>query len=330
MQGREADVTGIDPDAALAFYEQAVSRDPEFAAAWAYLAAAHVSGAINRWIESPPGVAISDDWLEPAFRAADSALTLDPAASMPYRATSRAHALMGRWREAYTDAEAAAQRSGPVSFAFGQMGYLRKGIANARREAALDPLSAGPWNSLFALCEAAGDLPCALDAVQRADRLAPDEGPIDLVLALHRVGRTDEAFALTRTREQAWRAVLEINAPWSMELIRAAIGRAGAPSSESLITSLEEGAYLEAVLAVFTALERPLDAIQLLPRWTAAQRPSIRQLYDTRLAPLRESPEFWTLMEREGLVAFWRATGQWPDFCEHELAVCEQYLRVSA
>jgi hypothetical protein len=94
-----------------------------------------------------------------------------------------------------------------------------------------------------------------------------------------------------------------------------------------LIASLEGGAYLESVLAAFIALERPRDAVQLLPRWGAAQRPSIRSLYDARLAPLRESPAFWALMEREGLVAFWRDSGAWPDFCEREQAVCARHLR---
>lgn len=327
MRGREADVSGGDPGAALAFYEQAVARDPEFPAAWAYLAETHHAAALARWVESPPGVAISDDWLVPAFRAAEQARALDPADQMSYRTTSRAHAVMGRWREAYADAEAAAERNGAVSFSYGQMGYLREAVANSRRQTALDPLSLGAWNSLFVECEALGDWRCALEAAERADRLAPEGSPIDLVLALHHSGRTDEAFALTRTREQAWRVTLEENAPWTMELIHAAISRAEAPSSAALAASLDRGAYLESVFAIIVALDRPQDASRLLPRWTAAQRPSIRQLFDARLAPMRESPEFWALMDREGLASFWRETGQWPDFCERERSVCEQHLR---
>jgi adenylate cyclase len=327
LQGREADVSGAEPGAALGFYEQAVARDPNLAAGWSYLAETHLAAALTRWLESPPGVAISDEWLAPAFSAAERASALDADDPSPYRTTSRAHALMARWREAYADAEAASERGGAVSFTYGQLGYFRKAIASSRRQAALDPLSLGAWNSLFVECEALGDWRCALDAAEHADRLAPEGSPLDLVLALHHSGRTDEALALTRTRQQAWRAAMDENAPWTLDLVRAAIGHGQAPSSERLIASLEGGAYLESVLAAFIALERPRDAVQLLPRWGAAQRPSIRSLYDARLAPLRESPAFWALMEREGLVAFWRDSGAWPDFCEREQAVCARHLR---
>jgi adenylate cyclase len=328
LQGREADVTGGDPDAALAFYEQAVARDADFAAAWARLAEAHQYAAVRRWVQSPAGVAISDDWLAPVFRAAERARALDPADPTPYAATSRSHALMGRWREAFADAEAAEQRNGSVSYTYGQLGYLHKAIANARHQVSLDPLSLGAWNALFVHCDIVGDRRCALEAAEQSDRLAPDDAPLDLALALHRAGRTDEALALTRTRQEAWREALETDAPWSMGLVRAALGQGQAPSSQTLMASLETGAYPESLLAIFTVLERARDAIPLLPGWTDAQRPSTRSLFDERLAPMRESDEFWALMEREGLAPFWRDSGHWPDFCERERAACEQHLRL--
>jgi hypothetical protein len=45
------------------------------------------------------------------------------------------------------------------------------------------------------------------------------------------------------------------------------------------------------------------------------------------MAPIRQRPEFWALMEREVLVAYWREGGPWPDFCEAERVTCEQNLR---
>ncbi len=39
---------------------------------------------------------------------------------------------------------------------------------------------------------------------------------------------------------------------------------------------------------------------------------------------MRARPEFWDLMEREGILDVWREVGP-PDFCERE-PVCEPYL----
>jgi hypothetical protein len=41
-------------------------------------------------------------------------------------------------------------------------------------------------------------------------------------------------------------------------------------------------------------------------------------------APLRTKPQFWALMQREGLVKYWHDSGQWPDFCSNE-SDCQQY-----
>jgi hypothetical protein len=43
------------------------------------------------------------------------------------------------------------------------------------------------------------------------------------------------------------------------------------------------------------------------------------------MAPMRADPRIIDVFERIGLVAYWRETGNWPDFCETEpQSVCAQ------
>ena len=65
------------------------------------------------------------------------------------------------------------------------------------------------------------------------------------------------------------------------------------------------------------------DAASLLDRWDASARSSLFTLMRKQWAPLRKTPQFWALMQREGLFKYWHDSGQWPDFCNNE-PVCQQ------
>jgi tetratricopeptide (TPR) repeat protein len=234
---------------------------------------------------------------------------------------------MGRWQDSLEASEKAIERGGGSAAVYATLGYLRRAAAIARRGVERDPLSSLWWRSLGLYCKYAQDLPCAIEAFERAHRLAPNEPPFALVLALHRAERSAEALALTRQQEQAWREYFGPDtAPIDMRLLRAILGEGETPSSARLLATLQHGGDVNNLVAVFAALNRGDDAAQLLPHWTAASRPSLDLLYDYSLAPMRARPEFWALMEREGIAQVWRENGEWPDFCERE-PVCEQHLR---
>jgi adenylate cyclase len=328
VRGREAFLNIRDAQAAVALFEQAVALDPEFAAAWAQLADARRSAAFRIWMRSPPGTAMDLSWFAPALAAADRAIELDPRDSLPYEVRSRSFRELGRWRDALEASESAAARGGGSAGIYGLLGYQRQGVAVARRVVERDPLNASGWFSLGLFCMYGRDLPCAIEALERYYRLTPDEPPYYLALALHRAGRSVEALALTRQQEQAWREWFGPNmAPVDMQLFRTMLGEGEAPRSADLLATLQHGGYVENLIDVYAALSRGEDAAQMLPNWTAASRPGLQFLYDYQLTPMRARPEFWGLMEREGVSQLWRESGQWPDFCERERAVCEAHLR---
>jgi len=321
VRGREASLS--DHQAAAALYEQAVALDPEFAAAWAHLAESSLRAAWRRWAVAPPNTAMDPSWLTPALSAAERAIALDAGAPLPYQVKERAFFYLGQWADSLEAAERAAERGGGSATAHASLGYVRRATTIARRGAERDPLNAAWWSALGSYCLFDRDLPCAVEAEERYHRLTPNEAPYYLVLALHRAGRSEHALELTRRQERAWQEWFEATPPIDMQLLRAMIGEGEAPNSAELIA---RAGRVDELVVVFAALNRGEDVAQVLPRWTAAARPSIMFLYDYRLAPMRARPQFWDLMEREGIAQVWRETGVWPDFCERERTVCEAHL----
>jgi adenylate cyclase len=326
VRGREANLG--DPQAAVALYEQAVALDPEFATAWARLADARRSVVYRRWVRTP-NTPVDPSWISSALSAADRAIALDPGASLPYEVRSRSFALLGRWADALEASERAAERGGGAADVYLTLGYNRRAATLARRVIERDPLDARGWGRLGTACQNAQDLACNVEANERYYRLAPDEAPYFLVIALNRAGRSAEALELTRRQAQAWREFLDRPdvRPLDMPLLRAMLGEGEPPPSANLLASLEGGADKLQVIQILVELNRGEDAAQVLPRWMSADRPGLQYLYDYQLAPMRARPEFWDLMEREGSAQLWRESGEWPDFCERERAVCEAHLR---
>jgi adenylate cyclase len=327
MRGREAALStgSSDIEAAIGFYEQAVAQDPDFASAWTAVSDAYLLRALTRWALAPPGVPVEAAEIERSLTAADRAIALDPDAPEPYQNRSRGLRLLGRWQEALRAADEAAARGGNVGVTYSMLGYIRRATANARRGAERDPLMASFWVSLGKYCALANDLACAIDAEQRVRRLLPNDAPGALAIALHRAGRTQEALALTRQQPEAWRQWTNNDALIDMNVIRSMLGQGAPPDADTIVARVARGdGFAESAAMVLVETGRPEAVARVLPYWTESSRPSLAQLYDVRLAALRTRPEFWALMEREGIVQVWRETGQWPDFCETE-RVCEAH-----
>jgi TolB-like protein/class 3 adenylate cyclase len=324
VRGREA-FSSNDTEAAIALFEQAVERDAEFAAAWAYLSRALMYLAAQRWIDAPPNVPLDPSWQATGFDAANRAIALDPDTPWPYETMSNAFNQTGRWRESLAAAEQATARGGAPASIYASLGYLQRANEAARRRVEHDPLNARAWSFLGQYCKFRHDLDCALDAFQRERRLDPNVSPFYLAMTLHRAGRTAEALDLTRQQQEVWRDFFAEAAPFNMQLMHAMMGEGETPTTPDLIATLQRGAYVENLIDVFIETNRGEDAAQLLQYWTPASRPGLWFLYDYPLAPMRARPEFWALMDREGILNVWREVGP-PDFCEQE-PVCDQYLR---
>ena len=73
-------------------------------------------------------------------------------------------------------------------------------------------------------------------------------------------------------------------------------------------------APLSEVLVAFGNEDEAYDILMRLPKERADQF-LLQTLFRPTLDKLRQSPRFLRIAQHFGLVNYWRASGNWPDFC---------------
>jgi adenylate cyclase len=312
--------------------EQAVARDPDFAAAWAVLAA--VNYVVPSYVDVYP--AESD---ARAVEAVARALALNP------------------------DEPTALSVKGRLAGASGDHIAAHRLL---RRAVALDSNDANAWLWLGLSQIEAGHLRAARDSIERARALDPlagiHAGWLGTLLAI--LGEREAGVELLRRAEEelGWRA----SARWFRARIAAADGdsaeaarllRLWIQSEDSAVSPLGREAFqkvaegVESASARQAAVESVLALTEshpdenftmhlaLLGRHDEAIAEALRQqssigfvtlanIWNPEDRPFREHPGFLVLAERAGLLAFWEAEG-YPDFCRRVEApeprlACEQ------
>ena len=230
---------------------------------------------------------------------------------------------MGKWREAAEMAAQDKRLSGESNFTLAmQLGYDAEAMAAARRTTQLDPLNPRSWDYLQMICRIEGDTQCQLEGARRSHELAPDE-PVPagyLYYALAEAGEKDEARAFRGRYAQLLGPFSEINAPVDARYLAWMNGDGPGDSVADVVQAVRSGrGYVDPAVEMLDHMHAYGPAAQLLDSWGPNARPSLGYLYRRAAAPLRQTPQFWSLMEREGLTAYWRASGRWPDFCADPL-----------
>lgn len=318
LQGRELQlgVTSSDWGAVRDLYRSAVDHDPHFAEAWAVLSRAEANVA-SEAVDATANGAFTDASLAPAFDAANHAIALDSSLAEPYLVRALASTWLGHWRLAAEATTQAEQRGGLAGFFYRALGHMQKAEDLRRRSTTLDPLSAAEWNNYAYACEYNEHTACELEAAQRAHDLAPQDisatrGLIRALIANH---RNDDAYQLIQSA--GW---LQGTLSPSTRVLLAMAGHGAPPSTAELLAT--RGGYVDTAIGNLADLQRWDAATALIDRWGANSRSTIFSLLRAQWAPLRRTHQFWALMQREGLVQYWRESGRWPDFCTRE-PVCQ-------
>jgi adenylate cyclase len=302
-------------------YRNAVQRDPNFGEAWAALADAEASTASEAIDAGPADGFLTDAAMAPALAAADRALALDNGAAYPFLTRAMIYTWLGHWPLAAEAAGETEKRGGQASVFYRALGYMRKAEDARRQSTSLNPLYATEWNNYAYTCEYNGDTASQLDAAQRAHDLAPNNASATrgLVRALIANHRTDEAWTLMK--QAGWVGESDFT---SRQLAWMAGHGDAVPAAEILDAVKAGKEYLDAAIGLLADAKRWDGAAALLDRWGPPSRNRLFSLMRQQWAPLRKTPQFWALMQREGLVKYWHDSGQWPDFCRSE-SVCQKY-----
>jgi tetratricopeptide (TPR) repeat protein len=203
------------------------------------------------------------------------------------------------------------------------VGRLREGLPFQLVAQATDQWSPAKTTRLALVYANLGNMPAAMEALQRAVRRWPNysfvltaqqyiagfyEQPSD---ALATINRIDAQPSSDRDANAIWRTFVQARSarsgPASASAVRdiqEAADRGKIPRETEVMMMAALGATKQAVAAANSAL----DHQQLDPRFMFA--PVTRSL--------RGDPGFLPLADRLGLIRYWRETGKRPDFCTDE------------
>jgi DNA-binding SARP family transcriptional activator/TolB-like protein len=300
---------------------QVVQRRPDFAHAWAMLGAATVSYAGD--LGDPP---------EPLMRkGADysrRALALDPKDSEAYVAIADAIQGRARWpeRRALMQKGLALDPDNAVlnietSFELLDVGRLKEGAIYAQRGVQNDPFNRWGLMALIA-CTAFGSPGENVDdQMATAHRYWPEDGMFDQVAfrIAARQGDPTKALAMIDrpgvvsdgdADHEIWRAFLQAR----VEKTAASRAKAVALLRNDL-RSTSNSNQLTRDAANLTVLGENDLAFEAMDR-IGDQEADTALYFDNFMAPLRADPHFIAFARRQGLVALWQRTNQWPDFCQ--------------
>jgi adenylate cyclase len=284
----------------IGYLEQALSRDPGFALAWAELGGACAAEADSGWAPVVEG-------FRRAREAVERALSLEPN-------LAEGHAQLG-WLQRSHDwnfrgAEASLRRA--LELAPGNalvlrraailalnLGRLDEAIALNRRAVEQDPLSAEAFGNLGLALEAAGRLADADSARRKALELAPHRTSTraHLALTLLARGRHEEALAdAMQEPEPVWRMR-------ALAIIHHAAGRHAEAEDalRELIASYAERAAFQ-IAEVYAAHGETDLAFEWLARAYAQRDPGLCQ---TKMQPslrrLHSDPRWGAFLRKMGL-----------------------------
>jgi len=306
---------------AMGKLEQVVKAEPRFSRAWSALAVARVLAVVGPY----DGDAMRRD----AEVAARQALALDPRNAEALAALGLIRQSRREWLEAdrlYAQALSyAPSQANLVMWKANLDGYVGRRVEserNHRRAYELDPLNRAAVANYLDDALRTGDVKLAaeLRAKHRLLGPPPSEPTFEQQIGEAR-GREDWAGMVRIAKANPdpryadedrllFAAVDALAARKASPELVAEMRAAAAKGDTDLLKILIRLGELDAAADAAVAMAPVIDGEN--------GRPSTVPLFTSAFDPLREDPRFMRVAERYGLIAYWQATGRWPDYCTYQ------------
>jgi DNA-binding winged helix-turn-helix (wHTH) protein/tetratricopeptide (TPR) repeat protein len=303
---------------AHAYSEQIVALRPDIAASWACLATTTIAG-------DPTVRGSKDAAAKRAMAYARKALAVDSHSGMAHLALARA--LDSQGRSNFSALEKGMKLDpdhGPLqafySAALKRAGYMDAAVEPIQRAAALQPNSKLLYDALFYTTLLDGRRAEAVAMNRRMQRLWRDD-PLVVSQRSALVSQAPDPAAALRELGEGSPAVHGLSGT-ALELLRWSAAPGGYEwarfdrLAEREAASDSDAAWTMAYMATRMGDQR--RALVWLKRAPVDRSGAWEVLFSPQAAELRRDRQFFAKMAEIGLVAFWQARGQWPDFCSED------------
>lgn len=291
--------TPEDAAKAVAYFQEALDLDADYALGWAELGRAYSVQAGKAWVAVDEGYAGSRE-------ATQRALALEPD-------LAEGHATLGRIQAAYDwdlrgamDSYQKALELAPgsplvldgASVLKFKLGKFDEALELSRRVLAQDPLSSAIWHNLGLICHAANLLDESETAFRRAMELSPQRQltPAMLALVLLDKGLNDEALAnADKEPDDFWKL-------WAQAIVLHAMGRkAESDSALAALTGEHADGDAYQIAEVYSMRGETDAAFEWLETAVAERDPGVTHTKaDPRFRPLHDDPRWAALLNKIG------------------------------
>jgi tetratricopeptide (TPR) repeat protein len=195
-----------------------------------------------------------------------------------------------------------------------QVGRLQEGVTLARRAVQADPLA--PWvrDALIVALANAGEIEAAKDELRDAERLWPGSSNIAGVRfsLASKYGDAREALSLLQSGKVSRQSLSPATESFLEARIDPAPGKVDLAIEEARAVSKRWfGHYIE-TLAEFGRKE---ELIKALADYDPGLNPGPAYVFRPKYSIARDDIRFMRIAKDWGQFAYWRKTGNWPDFC---------------
>lgn len=309
-----ADAYRVDPKRVIPIFSQVVAQAPKFSSGWGKLILAEAQFVNVEIIFFDRRPAIPVERHIAAARALDPDL---PEADVAQFLLLPISDFNGRMK--LIDQASARHRDNPdlltvqAEFLL-SVGRTNEAIDAARRAYELDPLTPGLGNNLIQTLAYGGRTEMAAEELKRAEQFWPGTLTLRDARFRYHLRYGDPRIALQIVRSEGISPEFEEFLVARIDPTPANIDRAINAVRQRGVNSAKAINDLTQLLAQFG---REDEAFELIMQWKRTDQAGAMtgMLFRPTLKKFRSHPRFMRVAQHLGLLAHWRTSGKWPDFC---------------